>query len=358
MISIAHPYIGSEETDAVLQVLSSGQLAQGPRVRDFEKRFAEWVGSDYAIATSSGTTALHVALLAHDIKPGDEVITSTFSFIASANCILFAGASPVFADIESDFFTLDPTSIEDQITPRTKAIIPVHLYGQACAMEQISKIAQKYNLVIIEDACQAHGAKLSDKSMGSWGTACYSFYPTKNMTTIEGGMITTSDIKIAEAARLIRNHGSSQRYSHEILGFNFRMTDLQAAIGNVQLSRIDDFNKKRIENADYLNELLSGHDGLVVPKTRENALHVFHQYTVRLKGRQKVIQALQKRDIGFGIYYPLPIHCQPLYKGMGYQDVLPIAMKASEEVLSLPIHPGLTKDDLSLIAETVLSALL
>jgi perosamine synthetase len=356
MISISRPQIGEEEKQAVLQVLESGQLAQGPKVKEFEERFAAWCGARYAVATSSGTTALHVALLAHGIGQGDEVITTPFSFIASANCILYAGATPVFADIEPEYYTLDPADVERRITPRTRAIIPVHLFGQAADMEALSAIAARYNLAIIEDACQSHGARLNGKMVGSWGTACYSFYPTKNMTTIEGGMITTNDEGVAERARLIRNHGSPRRYLHESLGFNFRMTDLQAAIGLAQLPKLEGWNRKRQENAAYLTSGLEGLPGVQPPRVRPGGGHVFHQYTVRAAHRDALLERLSARGIGVGVYYPIPIHQQPLYRQMGYQETLPVSEAASAEVLSLPVHPALTRAELDEIVAAVAEA--
>jgi perosamine synthetase len=355
MIPIAQPIIEDEEIDAVVDVLRSGQLAQGPRVRELENRFAESSGTEFAIATSSGTSALHIALLAHGIGPDDEVITTSFSFIASANCTLFVGAKPVFADIEPEYFTISPVDIARHITPKTRAIIPVHLFGQPCDMQSISKLAQEHDLLIIEDACQAHGAMLHNKPVGAFGTACYSLYATKNITTIEGGMITTNDSRIADRARLLRNHGSQQRYLHETLGYNLRMTDLQAAIGLAQLPKLKKWNHQRQNNAKYLTRKLSNIPGVVTPIIREGADHVFHQYTIRVSERDAVIGRLNKLGIGFGIYYPKPIHLQPLYLRLGYKDHLPHTEAACREVLSLPIHPSVSTDDLDVIAEALIS---
>jgi dTDP-4-amino-4,6-dideoxygalactose transaminase len=355
MISIAKPLIGEEEKAAVLEVLSSGQLAQGKRVREFEERFAEWVGARYAVAVSSGTTALHVALLAHDIGAGDEVITTPFSFIASANCILYTGATPRFADIDPVYYTIDPAAIEQQITPRTRAIIPVHLFGQPCDMEAIAAIAARHHLAIVEDACQAHGATLHGKPLGAWGAACYSFYPTKNMTTGEGGMITTDDAELAARMRLLREHGMRTRYVHEALGYNFRMTDLQAAIGLVQLTRIDAWNEQRRQHAAHLTRRLAGIPGVATPQVRPGATHVFHQYTVALAHREQVIAGLSEHGIGYGIYYPAPIHQQQVYQERGYTDVLSVAEAASHKVLSLPVHPALTETELDQIADAVIA---
>src|SRR5579863_8916690 len=241
MIPIAQPLLGSEESDAILRVLASGQLAQGEHVAAFERRFAEVCHVREAVAVSSGTAALHLALLAHGIGQGDEVITTPFSFAATANVILLVGATPVFVDIERDTYNLDPMLVEATITPRTKAILPVHLYGNPCAMPQLQAIAKTHNIVLIEDACQAHAAAIDGKPVGSFGIGCFSFYPTKNMTTGEGGMITTNDPAVAERLRLLRNHGQKERYSHTTLGYNLRMTDMQAAIGLVQIEKLETF---------------------------------------------------------------------------------------------------------------------
>ena len=353
MIPLARPQIGEEEKAAVLEVLASGQLAQGPRVREFEERFAAWCGVRYAVATSSGTSALHVALLAHEIGPGDEVITTPFSFIASANCALYVGARPVFVDIEPDYFTLDPARVADRITPRTRAVIAVHLFGQPCDMDALAAVAEAHNLIVIEDACQSHGAMFNGRKVGAWGTACYSFYPTKNMTTIEGGMLTTNDARIAERARLLRDHGSPKRYQHEIVGYNLRMTDLQAALGLAQLAKVDAWNVQRQANAAYLTERLAGVAGVSTPRIRERATHVFHQYTLRLGDRDAAVQKLTQRGIGVAVHYPTPIHQQPVYRQLGYADSLPQAEAASREVLSLPVHPALSTRDLDLIVEAV-----
>jgi perosamine synthetase len=353
MIPIARPQIGEDEKAAVLEVLASGQLAQGPRVREFEERFAELCGAKFAVATSSGTSALHIALLAHDIGPGDGVITTSFSFVASANCALYVGATPVFADIEPDYFTLDPVEVARRITPQTRAIIPVHLYGQSCNMPALAELAQAHNLILIEDACQAHGARFQGRPVGSWGTACYSFYPTKNMTTIEGGLLTTNDAAIADRARLLRDHGSPKRYVHQVLGYNLRLTDLQAAIGLAQLRKLGDWNAQRQANAAYLTTQLTGVAGVVTPKVREGAEHVYHQYTLRLENRDAAVTRLAAAGIGYGIHYPTPIHQQPLYCQLGYQDQLPNAEAACREVLSLPVHPALSRADLDHIVETI-----
>jgi dTDP-4-amino-4,6-dideoxygalactose transaminase len=355
MIPIARPLIGEDEQKAVLEVMASGMVAQGPKVKEFESQFAELCGVEHGIATTSGTSALHVALMANEIGPGDEVITSPFSFIASGNCALFVGAKPVFVDIEADYFTIDPEKIREKITPRTRAIEPVHLYGQACNMEAIVEIADEFNLAIIEDACQAHGARIDGKPVGSFGTACFSFYPTKNITTGEGGMITTNDAEVAEKARLLRDHGSPVRYQHETLGYNMRMNDMQAAIGLTQLPKLAHWNKKRQENAEFLTRELSKVDGVVTPPVRDNAEHVFHQYTIRVPARDEAAEKLREQGVGVGVHYPTPIHQQPYYQKLGYQDSLPVSEAASREVISLPVHPSLTQEDLEKIVGVVAS---
>jgi dTDP-4-amino-4,6-dideoxygalactose transaminase len=353
MISIAKPIMGEEEKKAVLEVLDSGILAQGPRVKEFENCFAEMCCVKHAIATSSGTTALHMALLAHDIGPGDEVITSPFTFIASANSVLFVGAKPVFVDIDPKTFDMNVSQIEALITPKTKAILPVHLYGLCCDMDAVMSIAKKHNLVVIEDACQAHGAEFKGKRAGSFGTGTFSFYPTKNITSAEGGMITTNDDVVMEKCRVIRNHGMHRRYYHDELGYNFRMTDVHAAIGNAQLAKLDMFNNKRKENADYYNKHLKG---VTVPFIPDGYTTVYHQYTIRVpEGKRDDLRAfLKEKDIGSEIYYPLPIHKQSFYMEMfGDEKTYPEADFAATEVLSIPVHPSLSKEDLGTVASTI-----
>jgi dTDP-4-amino-4,6-dideoxygalactose transaminase len=353
MIHIAKPLMGEEEKQAVLEVLESGMLAQGPRVGAFEEAFAEMCATEHAVATSSGTTALHTALLAHGIGPGDEVITTPFTFIASANSILFVGAKPVFVDIDPDTFNIHPDLIEAAITPQTRAILPVHLFGLSCDMDAIMKIADRHDLVVIEDACQSHGAAYKGGKTGSFGTGTFSLYPTKNITSAEGGMITTDDPEIAESARVIRQHGMRRRYYHDELGFNFRMTDVHAAIGHEQLKKLPDFNQARQTNAAYFNEHL---EGVITPPVPDGCDHVFHQYTIRVPhGQRDALMAyLQERGVGTGVYYPMPIHKQPYYADeLGYDQVFPEAELAANEVLSLPVHPALSQEDLATIVAAV-----
>ncbi len=346
VIPIAKPLIGEEEKKAVMEVLSSGMLAQGEKVAVFEKSFAEFIGVKHAIATSNGTTALHAALVGLGIGPGDEVITTSFTFIATANAIKMAGATPVFIDIDEKTFNLDPSKIEAAITSKTKAIMPVHLFGLPAAMDLIITIAQKYNLKIIEDACQAHGADIRGKKAGSFGVGCFSFYGTKNMTTGEGGMITTNDDQLASKLRKIISHGSERRYVHSSLGYNYRMTDLAAAIGIEQFKKLNYFTHKRKENAKRLTTGLPNTTGLVVPSIVDG--HVFHQYTLRVTpdfplSREKLIEHLASRGIASSVFYPIPIHQQEAYHDYNQQR-LPITEQTSHEVISLPVHPDLTDD--------------
>jgi dTDP-4-amino-4,6-dideoxygalactose transaminase len=351
VIPLSIPLLGEEEKRAVLEVIDSKQLAQGPRVEAFERGFAEICGVKYGVATSSGTTALQAAVLAHGIGPGDEVITTPFTFIASANSILFAGAKPVFVDIDERTYNMDPSLIEEAITPRTKAILPVHLFGYPADMEAIMDIALRHNLAVIEDACQAHGASIHGRRVGSFTTGCFSFYPTKNITTAEGGIVTTNDDGVADRVRLLRSHGQRQRYYHESLGYNFRMTEIQGAIGWVQLGKLEKFTAARRANAEYLSQELTG---VVTPYEALGFYHVYHQYTIRVPERREQLAArLHERGIGTGVYYPLPVHQQAVYQKLGYRDHLPVAEKACQEVLSLPVHPALTRQELDHIVEGV-----
>ncbi|MGZ7044428.1 MAG: DegT/DnrJ/EryC1/StrS family aminotransferase [Methanobacterium sp.] len=356
MIPIAKPFIDEEEIKEVDAVLDSGFLAQGPKVAEFENKFAEYVGTRYAVATSSGTTALHVALLCAGIDKNDEVITTPFSFAATANTILHAGAKPVFVDIDPKTYNINPELIEEKVNSKTRAILPVHLYGQPADMRRINKIAEDHDLKVIEDAAQAHGAIYNNINVGLWGDmACFSFYPTKNITTGEGGIITTNNKENDHDARALRSHGESERYNHVILGYNFRMTDIAAAIGVVQLKRLDGFNDKRIENAEYLTEHIKHIDGIEPPFVEDNLKHVFHQYTIRVGNgkRDEVQEFLNNEGIGTAVYYPRPIYKQKLYEDLGFKDNCPQAEKAALEVLSIPVNPALSVEDLGKIVSVL-----
>lgn len=351
MIPIAKPFIGEEEIQEVVNVLKSGFIAQGPKVAEFESIFADYIGVPHAIATSSGTTALHVALLCAGIGRGDEVITTPFSFAATANSVLYVGAKPVFVDIDPKTYNINPEKIEEAITDKTKAIMPVHLYGQPADMDPINEIAKDHGLKVIEDAAQAHGAIYKGKKVGNLGDmACFSFYPTKNITTSEGGIITTNDDYFDHDARALRAHGESERYEHVILGYNFRMTDVSAAIGVAQLKRLDNFNEKRIQNAKYLTDHIINMEGIEPPFVQKDVKHVFHQYTIRVsKNRDQLIEYLNNNGVGTGIHYPRAIYEQKLYEDLGFKADCEEAEKAAREVISIPVHPGLNNEDLEKI---------
>jgi dTDP-4-amino-4,6-dideoxygalactose transaminase len=359
MISISKLELGKEELLAVEKVIKSGNLTQGKKVAELEQAFAKFIGVKYAVAVSSGTSALYLSLLVLGIGKGDEVITTPFSFIASANAILYTGAKPVFVDIDEKTFNINQKLIEQKITKRTKAILPVHLFGLPCDMDDIKSIAKRHRLFVVEDACQAHGASFKNRKVGTFGElGCFSFYATKNMTTVEGGMIATNSQQLYKKLLLLRNHGSRIRYQHEILGFNFRMTDLNAAIGLAQLKKLLRFNMVRINNAAYLTKNLAKVKDLETPFVPSGCAHVFHQYTIKLSpktNRKQIIDKLEKKGIGTGIYYPIPIHKQKLYRDLGYIDKLPVAEKAAKYVLSLPVHPYLTKAGLKRIVSALSS---
>jgi len=355
MIPIAKPVISEDVISSIRKVIDSSFLAQGKCVEEFEQAFARYIGSKYAVATTSGTNALQLALLAAGVGEGDEVITSPFSFIASATAVLQCGARPVFADINPVSFNINPKHIVSKITPRTKAIIPVHLYGQVCDIENLKEICRRHNLVLIEDACQAHGARWKHQLAGSFGIGCFSFYPTKNMTTGEGGMITTDDEEIANKCCLLRSHGQAERYRHTILGYNARMTEIAAVIGISQLKHLDTFNEARIKNAHFLTKVIKDIEDLQPPQILADNKHVFHQYTIRVTNsfkmsRDELKKYLEENGIGCGVHYPIPIPQQPLFKDLGYIDHCPNAEQAAREVLSLPVHPSLSEEDLNTIA--------
>jgi dTDP-4-amino-4,6-dideoxygalactose transaminase len=355
-IPVAAPQMGDEEKNAVLAVLESGQLAQGPIVEAFEAEFANWCGAGHAVAVNSGTAALHLLMLAHGIGEADEVITSPFTFVASANAALFVGARPVFVDIEPETYCMDPGKVEAAITPRTRAIMPIDLYGHPAAIPEMREIADRHGLVLIEDACQAHGAAIGGRKAGALGvSASFSFYPSKNMTTAEGGMVTTDDARVAEKVAVLRQHGAAHRYHHDVLGYNFRMTDIAAAIGRAQLAKLERFNERRRRNASVLDEALAGIDGVETPIERPGYRHVYHQYTVRVaRDRDRFQQRLRELGVGSAVHYALPVHRQPLYIELGYGDVsMPGAERAAAQVLSLPVHPALGDDDLDRIASAV-----
>ena len=351
MIPIARPQMGDEEKDLVWSAMSSGALAQGARVRELEERFADFIGVPHAVATSSGTTALHLALLASEVGPGDEEITVPFTFFASASAILFTGARPVFVDVDESSFNIDVAQIEAAITPATRAILPVSLYGQPADLPAIAEIAERRGLALIEDAAQTHGAAIGDRRSGSWGVGCFSFYPTKNMTTGEGGMVTTTDPAVADRARLLREHGMRVRYQHEMIGYNFRMTDVHASIGLGQLPKLPGYNaRRRAIAARYDREL----QGVITPHVQPGVTHVYHQYTLRVNRRDEFVERLKERGVGTGVYYPIPVHRQKPFLALGYADQhFPVSERLADEVLSIPVHPSLTDDEVEAVIAAV-----
>lgn len=359
-IPIAKPNIGKEEVAAVKEVLESGILSSGPKTKMLEKEFADYIGVKHAVAVTNGTIALDVALKALNIGPKDEVITSAFSFVASANCILFQNAKPVFADIDPKTFNINPSDVVEKITSKTKAIIPVHLFGQPAKMDVLREIAEDNKVVLVEDAAQAHGAEYKKQKVGSIGdVGCFSFYATKNMTAGEGGIITTNDHKLADKARLIINHGQSKKYYHDSLGYNFRITDLCAAICVVQLRKLDSFNSKRIENASILNNGISKFKGLTAPYLDRHVKHVFHQYVMKVNDnyrldRDKLANSLSEKGVGVAVHYPIPIYKQPLYQELGYTNIkCPNSEDICKRVLSLPVHPLVGKKEIDYILDAI-----
>ncbi|MFC5337633.1 DegT/DnrJ/EryC1/StrS family aminotransferase [Leucobacter denitrificans] len=357
-IPAAKPIIGAEERLAVDRVLQSGIIAQGPEVASFEKEFAEhFVCGRESVAVNSGTSGLHLGLLAAGIGPGDEVIVPSFTFAATANSVALTGATPVFVDIEPDYFTLDPASIRAAITGQTRGILPVHLYGHPFLVEEIEAIATENGLLIFEDAAQAHGASWRGRNVGTIGHfAMFSLYPTKNMTSGEGGMVACSDSETARKLRLLRNQGMETQYSNELIGFNARMTDIHAAIGRVQLNKIDAWNTKRKENADTLTAALADVAEITVPKVASGAVHVYHQYTIRVDAdeRDSIQRALRDEyQVGSGVYYPIPNHRLPSLSRFAPDLYLPQTERAASQVLSLPVHPSLTAADLERIVNAV-----
>ena len=381
-IKVAEPFVGEKEIEAVAEVLRSGRYVQGPKVKEFEEKFAGYIGTKYATATNSGTAALHIALAAAEIGPGDEVIVPALTFFSTVTSVIHNNAIPIFADIDPEIYCLDPEDMEKKITKKTKAVIPVHLYGHPAEMDQIMEIAQAHDLLVIEDAAQAHGAEYKRRKVGSIGDiGCWSFYATKNMTTGEGGMITTDDSNITEKARLIRSHGMTSRDDHEVLGYNYRMNEIAAAIGLVQLSKLDKLNEIRTENSMYLLKKLESVNWLETAKIKPYVKHAFFWCPVRVnEGKlgmrtKELVATLKERGVEVRHRYMTPLYKQPILLNQNvYPKKCPFscpfygkeidyslfncenAERIAGKMIGLPNHPRLKREELDIIISTIKSA--
>lgn len=354
-VYLSRMHVDDQLRKAVSDVLDSGRYINGPNLQSFEEEFASLCGTGYAVGVSSGTSAVLLSLMALGIAKGDEVIVPSLTFIATATPALFLGATPVYADIDPVTCTIDPSDVQKRITPKTRAIVPVHLYGHTCDMDPVNELARKHGLHVIEDACQSHGATYRDRKTGSLADiGCFSFFPSKNMTVLgDGGMITTDDEKIAQKLRMLRNHGRTEKYSHEILGLNCRLSELHAAIGREQLRHLAEWNERRRAVAERYNELLAGTDA-VLPVEREWARHVYYMYVIRVRERDRLASHLKQKGIETGIHYPVPLHRQPLTKTPAR---LPITEQCVDEILSLPMHPLLRDEEVEYVASETRSFL-
>jgi len=359
LIPIAKPTFSEQTVKDVSEVLRSGRIRQGPKTREFEEKFRERVGARYAYAVNSGTAALHVAYLSI-LKPGDEVIVPAFTFFATASTVIYSQGRPVFADIDPETFTIDPEDLKEKITERTRAITPVHLFGNAADMKAITEIAQDHNLKIVSDAAQAHGTEINGRDVGSYDTLnCYSFYPTKTLTTGEGGMVTTNDKKLCELGRLVRNHGDDARYHHVTLGLNYRMTDIAAAIGLNQLSNLDRYLARRRHCGRVLREGIKRIEGLHPQKTGDGVNHSYSYFSLTMDPEQfkctrdQFLEALRAENIGCAVHYPTPLTKQPAITNLMKPEKCPASEDVSKRIFSLPMHPELSDDDLEKILEAV-----
>jgi len=352
--------IREELTPALQSVLESTAFAGGPFVAAFEREFAAYCGCEQALGVSSGTSALWLALVGLGVGAGDEVITTPNTFIATAEAISFCGATPVFVDVDPQTCTMDPDLLEPAITPQTKAIIPVHLYGQPADMDPILAVARRHGLLVIEDACQAHGAEYKGRKAGSLGDAgCFSFYPGKNLGAYgEAGAVITNDAELAQKIRMLRDHGQSEKYKHAMIGWNDRMDGLQGAVLSVKLKHLDEWNDARRERAGFYDELLEDLPHIVLPREAPYARHIYHIFAVRVPHRDKLLATLNAQGIGCGIHYPVPIHLQKAYEFLGYRrGSFPVAEKSAQEVLSLPMYPEMTIGQLETVSEALTSLL-
>jgi dTDP-4-amino-4,6-dideoxygalactose transaminase len=355
-IKRARPVMGEEEQEAISRVISSGRFILGEELKSFEKEFAGYCGTEHAIGVNSGTSALIITIKALGIGAGDEVITASNSFMSTANAIAINGARPVFVDIEPDTMNMDPGRLEDAVTERTKAIIPVHLFGHSCNMNPIVEIANKHELSVIEDAAQAHGAEYKGKRTGGLGdAACFSFFPAKNMTVYgDGGMITTNNDELLDKCTALRNQGRlKSKNDAEVFGFNNRLSEIQAAVGRVQLGKLDSFNEKRIVAAKTYDSALR--DLVTIPTEKDYAKHVYHLYTIRCQNRDGLKKHLEEAGIETSINYPLPIHLQSAFSnGFGFREgMLPLTERYAKEILSLPIYPGIRAEEIEYVIEKI-----
>ena len=364
MIPITVVKVGLEEEELVLQVLRSGMLAQGAMVQRFEQHCQEMTGAAHAVAVNNGTTALVVALEALQLKPGDEVVTSPFTFVATLNAILEAGATACFADISDTDFNLDPSTLLDVMTDRTRVLMPVHLYGQAADMTPIAALGDRRGIAIVEDAAQAHGARYANRPIGTYGQATFSFYATKNLHSGEGGVVTTNNDALADRLRLLRNHGMRARYQYELAGHNYRLTDLAAAVAIPQFDRLPAIIAARTANAQYFNHHLSDLEGVVTPATLAGRTHAWHQYTLRITTdsqvpRDTVVQRLNAAGIGAGVYYPRAVYdyeCYRSHPAVRIAGTSPVAERIAGEVISLPVHQHLTEGERDQVVSAVHAA--
>ena len=355
-LKIHHEPHREEFRAAIEKVIDAGAFAGGPFVESFEKRFAEYCQSAHALGVGSGTDALWMALLGLGVGRGDEVITVPMTFIATTEAISYAGATPVFVDIDEKTYTMDPSKLEAAITPRTKAIIPVHLFGQMADMDPIMEIADRHGIPVVEDAAQAHGAEYNGKRAGSFGAAgCFSFYPGKNLGAFgEGGAVTSSDEELVESMQMFRDHGQSKKYHHKVIGWNCRLDGIQGAVLEIKLRHLESACDRRAAHAAYYNEALAGTDGLILPETASGRRHVFHIYPVRVPRREEFMTYLQEQGIGCGIHYPIPVHLQEAYSELGLgPGSFPVSEACADEFVSLPMFPELTEAQRERVVEVV-----
>jgi dTDP-4-amino-4,6-dideoxygalactose transaminase len=347
--------IKEEIDETIKKVFEKSWFILGENVKKFEEEFARYCGVDYAVGVGSGTEALHLALLACGSGPDEEVITVPNTAVPTISAVSFAQAKPVFVDINPQTYTIDVSKIEDAISPRTKTILPVHLYGQPADMDGIRKIAKKHNLRVIEDACQAHGAEYKGKKVGSLGdVGCFSFYPSKNLGAYgDGGMAVTNNREMAEKLKMLRNYGQEKRYYHKIKGFNSRLDELQAAVLRVKLKYLDDWNEKRRKNASIYNELLTDTD-VVTPLEADYGKHIYHLYVIKYKERDSLEKYLKEKGVGTFVHYPIPVHLQEAYSSLGLEKgSFPVAERCAQEILSLPMYPELKEDRIKEVSQII-----